>query len=93
LPTTPEEIKDSVVQAGNMHPLVGNLKTLSDEAITSNIGKLINIIVNSRDLNVTRQAQMILENYELERDQRLQEQLDNKLKKSGKKFKDIIKVQ
>jgi hypothetical protein len=29
----------------------------------------------------------------LERDQRLQEQLDNKLKKSGKKFKDIIKVQ
>lgn len=75
-----------------MHPLIGNLKAMSDDAITANIAKLQNVIFRSNNIHLTRQAQMALDNYLTEQNNRFEAQLEAQFKKSGKKIDDVIDI-
>lgn len=75
-----------------MHPLIGELKDLSDNDIDLKITKLYKVMLASNNINITRQAQMALDNYLSEQQTRLTKKLDEQFKKSGQKIEDVIDI-
>lgn len=76
-----------------MHPMVGSLEKISDSDLDEKIIKIYKVIAMSPNMNITRQAQMALDNYLTEQQARLSKKLDEQFKKSGKKVKDIINIE
>jgi hypothetical protein len=87
-----EDPRASAVPEDNMHPLIGDLKSITDNDLDEKITKIYKVLATSNNINVTRQAQMALDNYLNEQQFRNNKKLDDQFKKSGQKVEDVIDI-
>lgn len=76
-----------------MHPMIGSLSKITDSDLDEKITKLYKVLAVSPNINITRQAEMALDDYLNEQRNRANKKLDDQFKKAGKKMKDIIDIQ
>jgi hypothetical protein len=76
-----------------MHPLTNSFRDLKDAELNEKINKLYRVLATSNNINVTRQAQMVLDDLLTEQQRRSTIKLDEELKKLGKTIDDVINIE
>jgi len=74
------------------HPLSGNFTQLTDEQISAKINQLYKVISHCRNIDIGKQAQMILDELREEQRTRQEKKVAEEMDKSGAKFEDIINI-
>ena len=74
------------------HPLSADFSGLSDEQIAAKINQLYKVIRSSRNIDIHRQASMMLDELHDEQRRRAEKKLLEEMERTGTKFDDIIDI-